>query len=142
MQQQIATTVQNVRSKPSGNRLAPLMRGGVPTGQHVLPFFRDKTGFLQSVARECGPVGRIRMGSMTFHVVSAPEWIKYVYENPEIYNKDSEAFRKWQPGSGRDCPRIRAAKAGAAIGASHSLSSESDRSASSCLRSTPHLPTT
>src|SRR5687768_8425051 len=74
------------------------MRAPSPPGDFVLGharvFRRDPIGFLLETARTCGPVARLRLGPLTYHLVSEPALIsELLQERATNYLRDTRSSR-------------------------------------------------
>jgi len=67
---------------------------GLPLLGHALAFRRDPLGFLQKTAREQGPVARLRLGPLLYHLVSDPALIATVLQDrADRYVRDTRSSR-------------------------------------------------
>ncbi|HSI08476.1 MAG: cytochrome P450 [Rariglobus sp.] len=66
----------------------------LPVLGHALAFKRDPLGFLQKTARDQGPVARLRLGPLLYHLVSDPALIATVLqERADNYVRDTRSSR-------------------------------------------------
>ncbi|MET0263670.1 MAG: cytochrome P450 [Rariglobus sp.] len=67
---------------------------GLPLLGHALAFKRDPLGFLVNTAREQGPVARLRLGPLLYHLVSDPALVATVLqERAQHYVRDTRSSR-------------------------------------------------
>src|SRR5688500_9000925 len=83
-------------------RLPPMSSGhprapspfGLPASGHAFSFRRDPLGFLQAGAQRCGPVARLRIGTLGYHLVSDPALIAEVLQTRAAnYVRDTRSSR-------------------------------------------------
>ncbi len=73
---------------------APSPAGRLLSG-HISLFRRDPLGFLQSVARECGPIARLKLGPLNYHLVSDPALIGEILQGRAgNYLRDGRSARQ------------------------------------------------
>lgn len=66
----------------------------VPLLGHALAFKRDPLGFLQKTARDQGPVARLRLGPLLYHLVSDPALVATVLQDrADRYVRDTRSSR-------------------------------------------------
>lgn len=66
----------------------------VPLLGHALAFKRDPLGFLTATARDQGPVARLRLGPLLYHLVSDPALIATVLQDrADNYVRDTRSSR-------------------------------------------------
>lgn len=66
----------------------------VPVLGHALAFKRDPLGFLEKTARDQGPVARLRLGPLLYHLVSDPALVSTVLqERADTYVRDTRSSR-------------------------------------------------
>ncbi|MBL9204731.1 MAG: cytochrome P450 [Opitutaceae bacterium] len=78
---------------------SPVRRAPSPPGSpvvgHARAFQRDPLGFLQAAAQACGPVARLKLGPMTYHLVSDPALIAEVLQvRASNYLRDTRSSRR------------------------------------------------
>ena len=67
---------------------------GSPLLGHARPFLRDPLGFLLTAAREHGPIVRLRLGPLTYHLVTSPALVEEVLTaRAENYRRDTRSSR-------------------------------------------------
>jgi cytochrome P450 len=67
---------------------------GLPASGHAFSFRRDPLGFLQAGAARCGPVARLRIGALVYHLVSDPALIAEVLQaRASNYVRDTRSSR-------------------------------------------------
>ena len=82
-----------LHSMSSKSRRAPSPRGDLLFG-HARLFQRDPLGFLLQTAQTCGPVARLRLGPLTYHLVSEPALVSEVLqERAANYVRDTRSSR-------------------------------------------------
>lgn len=65
---------------------------GRPVSGHAFLFRRDPLGFLQATARDCGPIARLRLGPLDYHLVSDPALIAEVLQTRAAnYTRDGRS---------------------------------------------------
>lgn len=76
---------------PSAHAPSP---ASVPLLGHALAFKRDPLGFLQKTARDQGPVARLRLGPLLYHLVSDPALVVTVLQDrADTYVRDTRSSR-------------------------------------------------
>jgi len=86
--------IANERSAAKPFRRAP-SPPGTPVLGHALAFQRDPLGFLRTAARTCGPVARLKLGPLTYHLVSDPLLVSAVLQNrASNYLRDTRSSRR------------------------------------------------
>ncbi len=76
------------------SRLAPSPPGRPLVG-HALAFRRDPLVFLRTTAATCGPVARLQLGPLTYHLVSDPALIAEVLQaRAAYYVRDGRSARQ------------------------------------------------
>ncbi|MDF3058848.1 MAG: cytochrome [Rariglobus sp.] len=66
----------------------------LPVLGHALAFKRDPLGFLQKTARDQGPVARLRLGPLLYHLVSDPALVATVLQDrADRYVRDTRSSR-------------------------------------------------
>lgn len=82
------------RDDPPAPRRAPSPPGTRVLG-HARAFQRDPLGFLLTTAQTCGPVARLKLGPLTYHLVSDPTLIAEVLQvRPSNYLRDTRSSRR------------------------------------------------
>lgn len=65
-----------------------------PLFGHARAFQRDPLGFLSACARDFGPVVRLRLGPLTYHLVTAPQLVQEVLQDrASNYLRDTRSSR-------------------------------------------------
>ncbi|HRE83191.1 MAG TPA: cytochrome P450 [Opitutaceae bacterium] len=89
-----ASSKASTSTSVSGSRLAPSPAASGWLG-HAGAFQRDPLGFLLSTAKTCGPVARLQLGPLTYHLVSDPGLIAEVLQaRASNYVRDTRSSRR------------------------------------------------
>lgn len=76
------------------SRLAPSPPAR-PLFGHALAFRRDPLGFLRTTAAACGPVARLQLGPLTYHLISDPALVAEVLQTRAAsYTRDGRSARQ------------------------------------------------
>jgi cytochrome P450 len=66
-----------------------------PIFGHALAFRRDPLGFLRATAATCGPVARLQLGPLTYHLVSDPALVAEILQTRAAnYTRDGRSARQ------------------------------------------------